>query len=235
MALVMRILTAKIPYLLETFVSVVVRKFPFFESFEPIKDALKDGMYSYYTTFGFDSIPSVEKSDKDQVIKAFMEEKNVSTFFTRLEAYSTLYFGILSVDLEQQLKHSFPEFLNKHNLWSGKCPDISYKYFSVLSIILTQCPDHIQPLLIKQWLIVGSDMWHNDYQKMMSIVRLLNDRVLKKFEAIFNSNKRMVHFEGEHANNEMKANYISLKKELEEILSKQKIADKYDKLDIMYR
>ena len=100
MALVLRILTAKEPFLFEIFYSVVSRKFPFFESRKPIEEAKGKGIYTYLTTLGFDTSSAIKGKTTLEIKKYYQSEEQIEIFFRRLETYCTLYFGVVSTNIE---------------------------------------------------------------------------------------------------------------------------------------
>jgi hypothetical protein len=145
MTLVLRILSAKFPYLMELFYSVIVRKFSFFESddgFKQYKDPrVKADDYSFYKALGFDPNLEIEKKPA-KVIAHYSKKEVIDSYVNRLECYSTLLYGVLSCDLRIQLR-DFPNFARKYRLWEENCLDYEYMYYYSIQNILKFAPVQI--------------------------------------------------------------------------------------------
>jgi hypothetical protein len=134
MSLALRILSAKFPYFMELFYSLITRKFNFFESddsFKQFKDPrTKQSDYLLYKNLGFNPDKKSETSP-ELAIAHFNSKDEVESYIKRLECYTTLLYAALSCNICQQLK-KYPQFVKKYDLGEGQSLDYQYMYFHSL-------------------------------------------------------------------------------------------------------
>lgn len=224
---------------MELFYSLITRKFNFFESddsFKKFKDPrTKHSDYEFYQNLGFNP-DKKSQSNPNIAIKHYKTKDEVESYIKRLECYTTLLYGALSCDISYQLRN-FPQFVEKYELGQGQSLDYQYMYFNSVKNIMKFAPITLQPLILKQWLMVSSDQFESNRNKMLMICQVMMTKTLPTLQKTFNSATYSYskYFKGEHFDIEFKAALIALKKELEAVTTKGRIKDKYTLFDPQYR
>jgi hypothetical protein len=125
-----------------------------------------------------------EKEYFEKVAAKLVQKKEgeapFTDFYNRLDFYSLVLFNALSCDLRVQLKDCNSHLANKY-LADWK-PTHEYLYFQIPQLVLKAAPTKFWPLILRNWISVGSDIWETAGDKLLKFVDYFHATVLPKLE-----------------------------------------------------
>lgn len=140
-------------------------------------------------------------------------------FYNRLDFYTLFLFTAISTDLRVQLRGCNSPIAN--TFLSDWKPTHEHLYFHMPEMILSAVPVKFWPIILRNWMNVGSDIWDSSGQKMFDIVKYFHDSVLPKIDqSITSESAEFDVFDNKNIIRDIRASTIAFREDVLEIMKK---------------
>lgn len=140
-------------------------------------------------------------------------------FYNRLDFYTLVLFTVLSTDLRVQLRDcNCPLATTYLTDWK---PAHEHFYFSLPRLILEATPTLFWPVVMRNWMNVGSDIWDQSGAKMFEIIKYFKAEILPKLDKeITSESAEFGVFNHKNIIRDLRASTIAFREDVLEIIKK---------------